>query len=129
MALAALSEVCTAEMCRDLASEVAKLLGSSAHYLKKKAILAATRIIRKVPDLIDEFMVKIENLNEEQHHGVLLSILAFIDDVIQIKSAYKFRFKKFVSPLVIFFLKKEIFIISKIDENPQRFGDKLFFGI
>ena len=85
--LGCLSEVFTAEMCRELASEVSKLIGSSAHYLKKKAILAATRIIRKVPEMTDEFMAKIENLSDEQHHGVLLSILAFIDDVITIETA------------------------------------------
>lgn len=104
MALAALSEICTADMCRDLASEVCKLMGTATHYIKKKAILAATRIIRKVPETIDEFMVKIEGLMEEQHHGILLSTLALIDDILQLRPQNKNKFKKFIPTLVLFYL-------------------------
>jgi len=69
LALAALSEITTADMCRELAPEVCKLLTSGNNYVKKKAALAATRIIRRVPELIDEFIEKITSLMEERHHG------------------------------------------------------------
>jgi Adaptin N terminal region. len=56
-------------MCRELAPEVCKLMVSGNNYIKKKAALAATRIIRRVPELMDEFIDKIPRLMEERHHG------------------------------------------------------------
>ena len=65
----ALSEICSADMCRELASEVAKLITTAgSSYIKKKALLAATRIIRKVPETAEEFVDKLEILLEDRHH-------------------------------------------------------------
>ena len=59
-------------MCRDLSPTVAKIITHASHYLKKKAILSATRIIRKVPESVDEFAEKIEKviLSDSQNHGM-----------------------------------------------------------
>lgn len=70
LALSALAEITTADMCRELAPEVCKLLSSGNNYVKKKAALASTRIIRRVPDMVDEFVDKINSLMEERHHGM-----------------------------------------------------------
>jgi AP-1 complex subunit gamma-1 len=83
LALMALSEICTAEMCRDLASEVLKLLQQGTidptkqgtSYIKKKAALASTRIVKKVPEKLDDFVEKVELLMEDRHHGVLIATL------------------------------------------------------
>ena len=75
LALMALSEICTAEMCRDLSTEVLKILSSGTSYIKKKAALASTRIVRKVPEKIDHFVEKVELLMEDRHHGVLIATL------------------------------------------------------
>ena len=74
----ALSEVCTVEMCRELASEVLKLLSSGTSYIKKKAALASTRIVKKVPEKIDDFAEKLEALLEDRHHGVLIASLQLL---------------------------------------------------
>ncbi len=58
-------------MCKELAPEVCKLMMTGNNYIKKKAALAATRIVRRVPELIDEFTDKIPRLMEERHHGEL----------------------------------------------------------
>jgi len=104
LALAALSEITTADMCRELAPEVCKLLTSGNNYVKKKAALAATRIIRRVPELIDEFIEKITSLMEERHHGVLLATLSLVEEIIDIKPEFKEKFKKYV-PLLVKVLK------------------------
>lgn len=75
LALMALSEICTAEMCRELASEVLKLLATGTSYIKKKAALASTRIVKKVPEKLDDFVEKVEVLMEDRHHGVLIATL------------------------------------------------------
>jgi AP-1 complex subunit gamma-1 len=43
-------------MARDVAPEVAALLHSKNSYVRKKAALCSVRIVKKVPDLADEFV-------------------------------------------------------------------------
>ena len=62
LALCALGGVGSAEMCRDLASEVARLLGSQSSYVRKKACLAAVRIVKKAPEVAEQFMSAIPAL-------------------------------------------------------------------
>ncbi|XP_077237790.1 AP-1 complex subunit gamma-2-like [Tasmannia lanceolata] len=73
LALCALGNICSAEMARDLASEVEKLLQSRDPNIRKKAALCSTRIIRKVPDLAENFMSPAAALLKEKHHGVLIT--------------------------------------------------------
>ena len=62
LALTSIAEVSTEEMCRELYTEVKKLMKSSTTYIKQKAIMATTRIIRHIPDTIDDFMDVFEAL-------------------------------------------------------------------
>ena len=55
LALIALSEVCTSEMCRSLSGDVLKLLQNGTACIKKKAALASTRIVTRVAAKIEEF--------------------------------------------------------------------------
>ncbi|KAJ3707537.1 hypothetical protein LUZ61_011242 [Rhynchospora tenuis] len=73
LALCALGNICSAEMARDLAPEVERLLNSRDPNIKKKAALCSIRIIRKVPDLSENFMYPAASLLKEKHHGVLIS--------------------------------------------------------
>ena len=47
--LCSLGNICTAEMARDVAPEVAGLLSSKSSYVRKKAALCAIRVVKKVP--------------------------------------------------------------------------------
>lgn len=73
LALCALGNICSAEMARDLAPEVEKLLHNSNPNIRKKAALCSVRIIRKVPDLAENFMKPASSLLNEKHHGVLIA--------------------------------------------------------
>nr|CAB3469730.1 unnamed protein product [Digitaria exilis] len=73
LALCALGNICSAEMARDLAPEVERLLQNRDPNTKKKAALCSIRIVRKVPDLAENFMGAAVSLMKEKHHGVLIS--------------------------------------------------------
>ncbi|OUM70445.1 hypothetical protein PIROE2DRAFT_56756 [Piromyces sp. E2] len=74
LALCTLGNISSVEMARDLSSEVEKLLGNSNTYIRKKAALCALRIIRKVPDLMENYVVRANKLlNEEKNHAILLT--------------------------------------------------------
>ena len=105
LALCSLANICSAEMARDLAPEVERLLSSNNSYVRKKvrphlpaclpaphpglasqpvtcppplwfgiqAALCSVRIIRKVPELVENFIGPATSLLTDKHHGVLLT--------------------------------------------------------
>jgi len=73
LALCALGNIGSMEMCRDLSPEIVKLLQHSNPYIRKKAALCAVRIVRKVPDMIEDFQDCAADLLTDRHHGVLLA--------------------------------------------------------
>ncbi|KAK1296533.1 AP-1 complex subunit gamma-2 [Acorus calamus] len=73
LAICALGNICSAEMARDLAPEVERLFQTRDPNIKKKAALCSIRIIRKVPDLSENFMSPAASLLKEKHHGVLIA--------------------------------------------------------
>ena len=78
LALCALGNICTAEMARDVAPEVAGLLGNRNSYVRKKAALCAIRVVNKVPELAESFLDGAERLLADRHHGVLLAAVTLI---------------------------------------------------
>ncbi|KAL5260325.1 hypothetical protein ACHWQZ_G010447 [Mnemiopsis leidyi] len=100
LALAALGNICSAEMGRDLAPEVEKLLKSSNAFLRKKAALCAVRIIKKVPDLIEVFIPLTKALINERNHGVLLTSVILIREMCDINPDCIIHFKKCIFNLL-----------------------------
>ncbi|KAJ1922170.1 clathrin associated protein complex large subunit [Mycoemilia scoparia] len=70
IALCTLSNVASPEVCNDLVDEVERLLSSSRSYIRKKAALAALRIIRRVPELQDTFIGHVKSLISDKNHAV-----------------------------------------------------------
>jgi AP-1 complex subunit gamma-1 len=79
--LCALGDIGSPDMCRDLASEVEKLLSSNNQYIRKKACLALLRIVRKCPDFLEHYLDRIPSLLSDRSHGVLVGTLAFMIEI------------------------------------------------
>ncbi|KAI9280210.1 adaptin N terminal region-domain-containing protein [Umbelopsis sp. AD052] len=107
LALCTLGNISSPEMARDLCGEVEKLLGSSNTYIRKKAALCALRIIRRVPDLQENFVSKAKSLLADKSHGVQIAGITLITEMCQQSSETLQIFKKAV-PLLVRNLKNLI---------------------
>lgn len=81
IALCTLGNISSTEMSRDLCSEVEKLLNSSNAFVRKKAALCALRIIKKVPDLMENFLARAKALLNERNHAVLMTGVTLLTEM------------------------------------------------
>jgi len=100
LALCTLGSICSAEMSRDLAGEVEKLLKSGNSYIKKKACLCAVRVVRKVPDLIEMFVPLTRSLMSDNNHGVQLTAIVLMKEICLLNADVVSHFKRYVPNLV-----------------------------
>ncbi|ORZ25506.1 adaptin N terminal region-domain-containing protein [Absidia repens] len=104
LALCTLGNISSSEMARDLCAEVEKLLGSSNTYIRKKAALCALRIIRRVPELYENFMSRSKSLLNDRSHGVLITGITLVTEMCQQNPECIEVFRKAV-PLLVRHLK------------------------
>lgn len=107
LGLTSIAEISTEDMCRELYTEVKKLMKSTSSYIKKKAILSAIRIIRNIPDTIDDFMEVIDTLINEHSHSITLATMTLIEEIIKIEPERVKTFRKY-SKIMIKILKNLI---------------------
>ncbi|KAL6547258.1 hypothetical protein OROMI_022979 [Orobanche minor] len=89
------------KMARDLAPEVERLLQFRDPNIRKKAALCTIRIIKKVPDLAENFINPAAALLKEKHHGVLLTGIQLCTDMCKISTeALEYFRKKCIDGLV-----------------------------
>ncbi|CAK8685337.1 unnamed protein product [Clavelina lepadiformis] len=100
LALCTLGNVCSTEMARDLAPDVEKLMKNANAYVKKKAILCACRIVRKVPEMMENFIPLAKPLLADKNHGVMLATVSLITEMCRKNPSMCTSFKKLVSTLV-----------------------------
>eukprot|EP01039_Chlorochromonas_danica_P002117 gene2117-2311_t len=99
LSLIAIGNLATQDMARDLVSDVEKLLRSNNSYLRKKAALAIIRLFKKEPDLIDGMGDKIVALLKDRSHGVLITGIQLVIEVISILPETKDEYAKLVPSL------------------------------
>nr|XP_039265373.1 AP-1 complex subunit gamma-1-like [Styela clava] len=100
LALCALGSVGSAEMARDLAPDVEKLMRNSNGYIKKKAVLCACRIVRKVPELMENFIPLTKSCLNDKNHGVALATVSLITEMCRASPAVLKSLKKLCPTLV-----------------------------
>ena len=99
LALTAIGNIASEDICRDLSAEVEKLLFHSP-YIRKKAIICGIRIIKKCPELLDNYIEKLDQLLQEKNHGVLLSAVTFMSEVSKQHKKHKVAFRKLIPHLI-----------------------------
>ncbi|XP_071692165.1 AP-1 complex subunit gamma-2-like isoform X2 [Rutidosis leptorrhynchoides] len=94
LALCALGNISSAEMARDLAPEVERLLQFRDPNIRKKAALCSIRIVKKVPDLAENFVNPVASLLKEKHHGVLLTAVQLCTELCNLNEEALEYFRK-----------------------------------
>ncbi|CAG9325469.1 unnamed protein product [Blepharisma stoltei] len=100
MALTALANIATAEMCRDLSKDVCKLMSHNNSYIRKRATIAGARIVRKCPDLIEDFQGEVPKVLEDRSHVVVMNGVNLLLEIIKIQPNIKQAFVQY-SGLVV----------------------------
>ncbi len=101
LALNAIGDVCTPDMCRELGMEVANLIQNSVDAnVKKRAACAAVVIIKNCPEMIDSYIEKIPVLLEDRTHSVCLSGIYLVIEMINKKPEIIENIKKYHSMFV-----------------------------
>ena len=83
-----------------MAPEVERLLGSQSAYLRKKAALCAIRVVRKVPQLLDNMVDPALKLLKDRHHGVLLCAMQLLMTLAEAQPSLVSRMRSHVTDLV-----------------------------
>ncbi|XP_042332315.1 AP-1 complex subunit gamma-like 2 [Sceloporus undulatus] len=81
LALSTLGSLGSAAMLRDLAGEVEQLAKMGQLSVRRKAVVCAVHIIRKVPDLTDVFISLGEQLLTEQTYGILHGTIMLVAEM------------------------------------------------
>lgn len=100
LALCTLGAIASPEMARDLAGEIEKLMKSPNAYIRKKAVLCAFRIVRRVPELMEIFLPATRTLLNEKNHGILITGVTLITEMCENSPDTLNHFKKIVPNLV-----------------------------
>ncbi|XP_063157647.1 AP-1 complex subunit gamma-like 2 [Candoia aspera] len=99
LALSTLGSLGSAAMLQDLAQEVQQLAKTGQPAVRRKAVVCAVHITRKVPALADMFIPLGEQLLNEQIHGTLHGAVMLIAEMCEQSPQALEHFSKFVPQL------------------------------
>ena len=116
LALCSLGNIASADMARDLAGEVRKLFKNGNPYIRKKAALTAVRIVRKVPDLAEDFVQPSISLLSDKDHGVLLTTITLIIEMTEENRKMTRQFRKLKLVKILVTILKNIALAGYVSE-------------
>ena len=100
LSLCSMGNICSAEMARDLSNEVEKFFRHQSAYIRKKAALCAIRVIRKVPELIEEYEKSVVLLLNDKNHAVLITAITLIIEMCKVDEKLIRQYRKLVPTIV-----------------------------
>ena len=101
LALNAVGDVCTPDMCREISMEVSNIIQNTEDSnVKKKAACAAVIIIKNCPEMMDSYIDKIPLLLEDRTHSVCLSGIYLVLEMINKNPSIVDKIKKYHSMFV-----------------------------
>ena len=101
LALNAVGDVCTPDMCREISMEVANIIQNSDDVnVKKRAACAGVVIIKNCPEMIDSYIDKIPLLLEDRTHSVCLSGIYLVLEMLNKRPSIIEKIKKYHSMFV-----------------------------
>uniref|UniRef100_A0A182PCW6 AP-1 complex subunit gamma n=1 Tax=Anopheles epiroticus TaxID=199890 RepID=A0A182PCW6_9DIPT len=103
-ALCTLAAIASPEMARDLCNDVERLIVSTNAFLRKKAILCAFRFVRRVPELMEDYLPKCEVFLADKNHGILIATITLITEMCE-QSVPVLRYFKSIIPTLVRMLK------------------------
>ncbi|PFH34313.1 adaptin n terminal region domain-containing protein [Besnoitia besnoiti] len=83
LALTALGNIGTAEMCGAIMTQVEDLLRCSNPFIRKKAALCGVRLVKRVDDCEEKLVACLPALLADRNHGVLISACALITALVE----------------------------------------------
>ena len=83
LALSILSNIGSPELCRSLAGDVGKVLDIDDPFLRKRAAMAAIRIIKKVPEFSETFEPHVSKLVSDPAHSVKLCGIGLLIEILK----------------------------------------------
>ena len=98
-ALNTIGEIGTPDMCRDTCPEIIKCLNNTNPYIKKKAALALSKVVKSCPELIETVQQNLGTIFEDKNHGVLLAGLALAEQVFKAEPKIVKKYRKYSSAL------------------------------
>lgn len=100
LALCTMGNIASADIARDLSSEVRRLLQSGNPYIRKKAALCAVRIVQKVPEMLADFVSPALKMLSSKNHEVLLTGVILMIEMIRRRRKTANKFRKAVKVLM-----------------------------
>ena len=87
-------------MCRELIGNLLKIMQLGTPFIRKKAPLAAAKVMKKLPDHLPDIIEKINTLMEDKNHGVLVATIGLMEEIINFDETQKDKLKKYVTPMI-----------------------------
>lgn len=120
MALTLISLIATPDMARTACPEIIKLLSSTNPRLQKAATSAAVRIVRKAPDVADDFKNIVPHLLNSEVHSVIITGINLVCAMIKNDNSLARPWYCFVKPFM------ELIIDLHENNAPKEFNLNFF---